>query len=126
MRDGDEPRARVVGDALVRPLRRGGDERLLHGVLALLELPVPAHERAEHAGRDLAEQRVDRGRYPASHLGWRFAERRTSTTPDHFTMRPTISRRRSSVSTSTIQKPISDSFDSAYGPSVTATGPPSA
>ncbi len=96
-----------------------------------LELPVPAHERAR------ARAAPARAAAPRSTLartnGCRHQTSvgaspsgRTSTNPDHLTMRPTISRRRSSDSTSTIQKPMSDSFDSAYGPSVTATGPPSA
>jgi hypothetical protein len=59
--DGDEPRARVVGDPLLGPLPGGGDERLLHRVLARLELPVPADERAEHARGQLAKQVVDGG-----------------------------------------------------------------
>ena len=33
-RDVDQPAARIVGNAVARPLRRRGDQRFLHGVLA--------------------------------------------------------------------------------------------
>ena len=35
---------------------RGGEQRLLHGVLARVELPVPPDERAEDLRRKLAQQ----------------------------------------------------------------------
>ena len=54
--DGEQPGARVVGDALGRPLRGGGDERLLHRVLAAVELPVPPDQGAEDRGPELGEQ----------------------------------------------------------------------
>ena len=126
-RDRDEPRARIVGDALLRPLLRRRD--------AAPPARRPRTPRTARAGARAcrAPAAPARGGAPRSALGAGIRPlavlrraARTSTTPDHFTMRPTISRRRSSDSTSTIQKPMSDSFDSAYGPSVTATGPPSA
>jgi len=42
--------------AVPRPLHRGGQQRLLHGVLAQAEMPVPAHDRAEDLRRELAQQ----------------------------------------------------------------------
>ena len=49
----------MLGHALRRPLVRGGQQRLLHRVLAGVEVPVPAHERAEDLRRQLAQQALD-------------------------------------------------------------------
>ena len=45
-----------IGQALAWPLRGGSDQRLLHGVLAGLEVAIPANDGAQHAGRELAQQ----------------------------------------------------------------------
>ncbi|GFJ83967.1 hypothetical protein Phou_081470 [Phytohabitans houttuyneae] len=63
--DGQQPGARPVGQALGRPLSGGGEQRLLHGVLARVELAVPARERAENPRRELTQQILDTG--PAGH-----------------------------------------------------------
>jgi len=42
-------------------LQQRGQHRFLHGVLARVELPVPAHERTEHLRRQLAQQGVPAG-----------------------------------------------------------------
>src|SRR4029077_1677790 len=54
--DRDQPAARVVRDALGRPLGGGRQQRLLHRVLGGVEVPVPPHQRAEDLRRQLAEQ----------------------------------------------------------------------
>jgi hypothetical protein len=43
------------------PLERGGQQRFLHRVLATVELPVTANERAEDPRRQLAQQALDVG-----------------------------------------------------------------
>jgi len=68
-RDGDEPGSRVVGHALFGPLQRRGEERLLHRVLGRVELPVPAHQRAENLRRELAQQVLDAGILDRRHGG---------------------------------------------------------
>ena len=65
--DGDQPAARVVGHALARPLHGGGEQRLLHRVLARVEAPVAADEHAEDLRRQLAQQVLD-ARVRSSHL----------------------------------------------------------
>ena len=55
-RDADQPAERVVGHAVGRPLRRGGDERLLHGVLGVGEVAVAADDGTEDLRRELAQQ----------------------------------------------------------------------
>ncbi len=57
--DGDQPTARVVRDAVLRPLRGGREERLLHRVLGGVEVPVAAHHRAEDLRRQPAQQVLD-------------------------------------------------------------------
>jgi hypothetical protein len=52
----DEPGPRVVRDAFGGPLRGGGDQRLLGGVLGGVEVAVAANHRAEDLRRQLAEQ----------------------------------------------------------------------
>jgi hypothetical protein len=62
-RGGHEPRPGMVGHALLRPLRRRREQRLLHGILRGVELPVPAHQRAEDLRRELAQQILDAGSF---------------------------------------------------------------
>ena len=54
--DRDEPGPRAFGQALPRPLDRGGKQCLLHGVLARVELPVAADQHAEDLRRQPAQQ----------------------------------------------------------------------
>ena len=54
--DGDQPAARVVRHAVGGPLRGRGQQRLLDGVLARVELAVAADQRAEDLRRQLAQQ----------------------------------------------------------------------
>jgi hypothetical protein len=61
-RDGVQPRAGPVRDSLGRPLRGGGGQGLLDGVLAGVELPVPAGQLAEDLRREVAQQVLERGR----------------------------------------------------------------
>ena len=75
-RDRHQPAARAVGHPLGRPLHGGGRRRLLHGVLAPLELAVPAHQPAEDLRRELAQQVLDgRGGHassvPSENITWR-------------------------------------------------------
>ena len=60
-RDGQQPAARVVRDAVGRPLNGRGEERLLDGVLGRVEGSVPADERTEDLRRKLAQQALDPG-----------------------------------------------------------------
>ena len=53
-----QPRG-LSGNALLRPLHRGRQQRLLDRVLAGVELPVPAHEHAEDLRREVAQQVLD-------------------------------------------------------------------
>ena len=57
--DRDQPAARVVRQAAGRPLQRGGQQGLLAGVLAQVELPVPAHQRGEDLRCQFAQQVLD-------------------------------------------------------------------
>jgi hypothetical protein len=57
---------RVVGDAVGRPLRGRREQRLLHRVLAGVELPVPAHQRAEDLRREVTQQVLERLDHSAS------------------------------------------------------------
>jgi hypothetical protein len=74
-RDLDQPPARIVRQPLLRPLLRGGEQRLLHGVLGRPEVPVTTHQRAEDLWRMQAQQVLDLGRTshtqppPASWMG---------------------------------------------------------
>ncbi len=54
--DLDQPAARIVGHALLRPLQRGGEQRFLHRVLGGGEVAEPPDHRAEHLRRELAQQ----------------------------------------------------------------------
>jgi hypothetical protein len=74
--DGHQPAARAVGHALGRPLHGGGEHGLLDGVLASLELAVPAHQPAEDLRRELAQQVLDGGgghasSVPSENITWR-------------------------------------------------------
>src|SRR6266540_6150479 len=52
-RDGDQPAAWVLRQALVGPLGGGGQQRLLYRVLARVEVPVATDEGAEDMRREL-------------------------------------------------------------------------
>ena len=58
-RDGDQPAARVIRNAVGRPLVGRGQQRLLDGVLARVELSVAPNERAEDLRRPAAQQALD-------------------------------------------------------------------
>src|SRR3982074_3618509 len=58
-RDGDQPAAWVLRQALGGPLGGGGQQRLLYRVLARVEVPVATDEGAEDLRRELAEQVLD-------------------------------------------------------------------
>ena len=73
--DPDQPRAGVVGDALVRPLARRGQERLLDGVLAPVEVAVPPHERREDVRRGLPPHVLVRLTGRRRHPTWQGAAR---------------------------------------------------
>ena len=60
-RDLDQPRARMLRHALLRPLHRGGEERLLDGVLGAGEVAEAADHRAEHLRRERAQQLLGSG-----------------------------------------------------------------
>ena len=60
-RDMVEPASGIAGDALRRPLVRGGDEGLLHRVLRGGEVVVAPGHGAEHLGREVAQQVADAG-----------------------------------------------------------------
>ncbi len=51
----DQPATRIVGYALTWPLRRGGDECFLHGILSRCEIAVLAHRRAQYLRREVTE-----------------------------------------------------------------------
>ena len=57
--DGDQPARAGCRRAVLRPLGRGGEQRLLHSVLRGIEMPVPADQRAEDLRRKLAQQVLD-------------------------------------------------------------------
>lgn len=99
--DRDKPRQRAVGSAFSRPLQGGREQRFLHGVLAGIELSVAPHERAEGLRRQLAQQALDVPR--ARQTSGAVPSGRTSTTCDHSTICPAISRIRASFSTSSTQ-----------------------
>src|SRR5690606_3222519 len=125
---GDEPAARVVRHALLRPPQGRRQQRLLDRVLGRVEVAVAAHDRAEDLRRQLTQQ--DLGQTISSALPWMG---RTSTYHSSRAACPgcgapasraAISVARSKLSHSTIVYPARTSFVSAYGPSVT-TGTPS-
>jgi hypothetical protein len=83
--DSHQPGPRVFRHTLVRPLLRRRQQGFLHCILARVELAVAPDQGAKDLRRQVAQQALD--------LAFRLA--------------------RVSVSTSTSQKPTSDSFDSA-------------
>ena len=108
-RDRDQPARGRRGKPVARPLHRGREQRLLHGLLALVERhpPVAPHERGEDPRRGVAQRRLDRAR-----RGGRAAHRPSSADP--ITARTSIAPRsmpgqaaaisiaRSSLATSTL------------------------
>jgi hypothetical protein len=66
--DGDQPAPRVVRDSLVGPLECGGEQRLLHGVLAEVEVAVATDERAEDLRRQLTQQVLRAGSGRRAHI----------------------------------------------------------
>jgi hypothetical protein len=56
----DQPADGLVGDAVARPGGRGGEQRLLHRVLAERELPVTADQHAEDLRRARPQQILER------------------------------------------------------------------
>ena len=101
--DGQQPRARVVRHALVRPLQRRGEQRLLHRVLARVELPVPAYQHAEDLRRELAQQVLDPAVRRHTSGGASPTWRTSIGSWMNATTREAISSARASFSTSTIQ-----------------------
>ena len=59
----DQPAARLLRNAVSRPVHGGREQRLLDGVLGGVEVAVPAHERAEDLRRQLAQQVLDARRH---------------------------------------------------------------
>jgi hypothetical protein len=118
--DGDQPAARVAGQALGRPSGRGREQGLLYGVFGVVEVTTPAHEHAEDLRRQLTQQILDIG--AGGHHSGAGASmiRRTSIRllvgfppgPGAADVRAAISIARSSLSTSTIQKPARNSLAS--------------
>ncbi len=56
----NQPAARVIGNALLRPLREGRDHGLLHGVFGRGEVAEAASDRAEHLRRKFTQQMLER------------------------------------------------------------------
>ena len=110
--------ARVVGTTLLGPLHARREQRLLHRVLAGVEVAVATHERAEDLRRELAQQVLGRRcrgsrRCPApraSAAGPRPGRCRANGT------RAAISSARSRLSTSMMSKLPRYSLASMYGP----------
>src|SRR5206468_6218357 len=78
-RRGHEPRARVLGDALARPVFEGGDERVLHALLREIEVAEALRQRRGEPAGLLVE---DRGHRVARDFGVQCTTiGRTSTSP---------------------------------------------
>ena len=60
-RDRDQPTPRVLRQRLPRPPERGREQRLLHRVLACVEVPVTTDERAQDLRGELTQQVLDVG-----------------------------------------------------------------
>ena len=90
-RDGHKPRSRVVGHTLFCPSQRCGEERLLHGILARVELRIAPHQRAEDLRRELAQQILDSGPGPQKSGGASMTWRTSMGTFTNATMREAIS-----------------------------------
>jgi len=112
--DRDQPAPRIVRQTLLRPLRGGRQQRLLHGVLGGVEVAVPAHDRTEDLRREPAQQVLDglirhRGQTSSSALDSAIgrtsanARSRTHSGPGQSFSRAAISVARSKLSQSTIQ-----------------------
>src|SRR4029450_5777146 len=82
-----EPAARFLRHAVLRPPRRGREQRLLDGVLGQVEVAVPAHERAEDLRRQLAQHVLDT---------WRYVQRSPAAV-SRYSCIPSVSEMRSSI-----------------------------
>jgi hypothetical protein len=58
-RDGDDPCRRVARDAVARPGRQGGGERVLHRLLGEVPIAERADQRRHRAAEVLAERALD-------------------------------------------------------------------
>src|SRR5215211_5115134 len=127
---GDQPRPRVAGDALLGPVLRGGNQRLLDRVLAAREVLIAPHQHAEDPRSELPQQVLDASvsrqvlicsmtSSGGASMHWRTSMGASAA----WLIRAAISTARASFSTSTTQNPTRDSRDPANGPSV-ATGTP--
>jgi hypothetical protein len=56
---GQEPRPRMFGNALARPLTQRRDDGFLYGVLTCIELPVAPGEGSDDLRRQLPQQLLD-------------------------------------------------------------------
>ena len=64
-----EPAAGVLGDSFGGPLRRRGDQRLLHRVLRRGKVTLPANDGGEHLRPQLAQQVLQSTGQPVSAVG---------------------------------------------------------
>ena len=129
MADDHEPAVRVVGHPVDGPLRRGREQRLLERVLRVREVARAPDQHGEDLRRERAQQVLVDGRVTPVTSGASITARTSMTcwigtppTPGEADAFAAISIARSSLSTSTIQKPARNSFDSANGPSVMTGG----
>ena len=94
----------LSGTPSLRPLDRRGEQRLLHGVLARVEAPVPADEDAEDLRRQGAQQvDVVVGRAHISAPAVSISGRTSSGEKRALGHRNAISAARSALSQSTIR-----------------------
>src|SRR5262245_26946894 len=54
--DLNQPAARIVGQTFLRPLQRGREQRLLHGILCGTEIAEATSHRAENLRRQFTQQ----------------------------------------------------------------------
>src|SRR5262249_26131849 len=102
-----------------------GQQCLLHGVLAEIELAVAAHQRAEDVRRQLPELALDDGVRSHISIPPSFMMGRTSMAVNFASgIMAASSWARAGVSHSTMYQPARNSFASTNGPSVTAGTPP--
>ncbi len=105
----DQPAEGVVGPALLGPLGRCRQQRLLGGVLGFGEVAVPADHHTEDLGRELAQQVLGAGSGAHTSGSGALSTSRTSmgcwigtpSGPGAAEERAAISRARSRLSTST-------------------------
>ena len=98
-----QPRG-LSGHALRRPLDRGGEQRLLHGVLARVEAPVAADEDAQDLRRQRPQQvDVVVGRAHISAPAVSISGRTSSGEKRALGQRRAISAARSALSQSTMR-----------------------